>query len=91
MRKIFMTPDGENLCLRKLSGFICVVAGIFIMMYKMIFFSATGIEINIGAGNGKFLVGSGITLLTVSSIEGVVPQFLNKEIKDVSESQISQK
>ena len=61
----------NRLCARKLCGMICICAGIAIMFTKVIYFIVTEQTIPFD-GRGQFLIGTGATLLGITSFDNVL-------------------
>ncbi len=62
--------DDSKYCIRKICGFICIIAGVLFMFSKLIFYFITR-EIPPLDGRGQFMLGSGILLLGVTSFDGL--------------------
>ncbi len=52
-------------------GAICIIAGIAVILMKVIFFMFTEVQIPFD-GRGQFLVGTGTTLLGITSFDGLI-------------------
>lgn len=63
--------DNQKICLRRISGAICIISGILIMFIKIIYFMATETMIPLD-GRGQFLVASGAALLGITSFDGLL-------------------
>lgn len=66
--------NNTKYCLRKISGFICILAGISIMASKILFYMITGDAIPF-EGRGQFLVGTGAALLGSTSLDPILGNF----------------
>ncbi len=69
MLKERMNPN--EICLRKISGLICLISGILIIFTKLIYYVVTGDMIPY-SGRGQFLVGTGAALLGLTSFDGLL-------------------
>ncbi len=74
---MFKEPSGEQYCLRRISGLICLVAGVVVILTKVGYFMFTGVAIPFD-GRGQFLVGTGAALLGLTSFDNL----LNKGVSN---------
>ncbi len=81
MKTLFQEREQPNrVCLRKLAGAVCIIFGITIMLIRVIYYIVEKEVLPI-EGRGQFLVGTGATLLGITSFDGVLANISNKSIK----------